>query len=161
MASIKTKPLLESALLNALTAKRVWGETKLQYYFGDENTLKLDSEFASAFREEFTGKPDHVFAFRSIASSAYASISSFSALEFARTTDTSLADLVAVSSHNAKAGDLEGFFYFPGMSHRSQGDSWQLGVFNSSLPALKARAETGGGQYATLTMFHEIGHSMG
>lgn len=161
MASITTKPVIESALLNALTASNIWGETELQYFFGDETALTLDTEFADAFHKEFAGRPDQVFWFGPIASAAYASISSFSGLELTQTTDTSLADVVAVSSTKSKSEDLEGFFQFPGMSHRGPEDSWQLGVFNSALPALRVPAEMGAGQYAAWTVFHEIGHSMG
>lgn len=161
MASITTRPELESALLNALTAKNIWGETELQYYFGDETALTLDSEFAEAFHKEFSGRPDQLFWFGPIASVAYASISSVSGLTLTETTDTSLADMVVVSSTHSKSKGLEGFFHFPGMSYREPGDSWQLGVFNSALPALRVPAETGAGQYAAWTVFHEIGHSMG
>lgn len=66
-----------------------------------------------------------------------------------------------VSSSHSKAADLEGLFYFPGMSHRAPGDSWQMGIFNSGLKQMVANPERGAGQYANWTIFHEIGHSMG
>ncbi|MCR6499502.1 M10 family metallopeptidase C-terminal domain-containing protein [Shinella sp. CPCC 101442] len=121
----------------------------------------MDSEFRSSFSEEFTGNPDAVFAFKSVALKAYNSLSAVTDLNLTRTTDTTKADLVLVSSSAPIDEDLEGFFPFPGTSHRAAGDSWQMGVFNSSAEALMATAEKGGGQYASWTVLHEIGHSMG
>lgn len=161
MAKIITAPKISSSLLDAITANKVWGEVNLQYYFGNQNSLSLDSEFKSAFLEEFTGKPDAVFAFKSVALKAYNSLSAVTVLNLTQTTDTTKADLVLVSSSTPKDGDLEGFFQFPGTSYRAAGDSWQIGAFNSGADALMATAEKGGGQYASWTVLHEIGHSMG
>ncbi len=161
MAKIITAPKVSSSLLDAITANKVWGEVNLQYYFGNQNSLSLDSEFKSAFLEEFTGKPDAVFAFKSVALKAYNSLSAVTALNLTQTTDTTKADLVLVSSSTPNDGDLEGFFQFPGTSYRAAGDSWQIGAFNSGADALMATAEKGGGQYANWTVLHEIGHSMG
>lgn len=161
MAKVVTAPKVSSSLLDAITADEVWGEVKLQYYFGNQNSLSLDSEFSSSFREEFTGNPDAVFAFRSVALTAYNSLSAVTVLNLTRTSDTTKADLVLVSSSAPIDEDLEGFFPFPGTSHRAAGDSWQVGVFNSGAEALMATAEKGGGQYASWTVLHEIGHSMG
>lgn len=161
MAKTSAAPKITSSLLDAVTADKIWGEVNLQYYFGNQNSLSLDSEFKSSFLEEFTGKPDAVFAFKSVALKAYNSLSAVTKLNLTQTTDTTKADLVLVSSSTPNDADLEGFFPFPGTSHRSAGDSWQMGVFNSGAEALLATAEKGGGQYASWTVLHEIGHSMG
>ncbi|MCJ8051935.1 M10 family metallopeptidase C-terminal domain-containing protein [Shinella curvata] len=161
MAKVVAAPKVASSLLDAITADKVWGEVKLQYYFGNQNSLSLDSEFRSSFNEEFTGKPDAAFAFKSVALTAYNSLSAVTVLKLTQTTNTTKADFVLVSSSAPIDEDLEGFFPFPGTSHRAAGDSWQMGVFNSGAEALTAAAEKGGGQYASWTVLHEIGHSMG
>ena len=161
MAKIRTAPKVTSSLLDAITADKVWGEVNLQYYFGNQKTLTLDTEFKSAYGEEFTGTPDAVFVFKSAALKAYNSLSAVTALNLTQTSDTTKADLVLVSSSKPIDPDLEGFFEFPGTSHRATGDSWQIGVFNSSAAVLMTAAEKGGGQYSSWTVLHEIGHSMG
>lgn len=163
MATVTDKPVVGNTIVDSITADTIWGETDLQYFFGGADALSLDSEFADAFNSDFNGSPDAVFAFKDIAGSAYASLSNISGLALTETTDTSVADLVAVSSPKDKSGNLEGFFYFPDTSHRDDDptDSWQIGAFNSGMKSLTAKAELGGGQYGNWTIFHEIGHSMG
>ena len=164
MATVDSKPSFSNVLINSITADTIWGETNLQYFFGSgAGALALDSEFADAFGEKFNGNPDAVFAFKGIARAAYVSLSNVSALTLTETTDTSVADLVLVSSAKDKSGDLEGFFQFPDTTHRDgdANDSWQIGAFNSGMKSLTTAPEKGGGQYANWTIFHEIGHSMG
>lgn len=161
MAKIIKAPKISSALLDAITSNKVWGEKNLQYFFGNQDSLSLDSEFESSFHDNFTGDPDAVFAFKAVAEKAYTSLSAVSRLNLTQTTSTSKADLVLVSSSTPTEGDLEGYFEFPGSSFRASGDSWQLGGFNSGEAALLASAEKGGGEYANWTVLHEIGHSMG
>jgi Ca2+-binding RTX toxin-like protein len=161
VAKIISAPKINSAILDAITNDKVWGEVNLQYYFGNQNSLSLDSEFESAFHGDFSGKPDAVFAFKAVALKAYSSLSAVTALNLTQTSSLSTADLVLVSSSTPIESDLEGYFAFPGTSFRTSGDSWQMGAFNSGAEALLAAAEKGGGQYANWTVLHEIGHSMG
>lgn len=160
MAAITTRDDLNSDLLNALTAKKIWAEDSLQFYFGGKDALSLDSEFASAFKDDFKGSPDAEFAYKETIKEAAASLSHVSGLNLSLTDDTDQADLVFVSG-TVKDKTLEGFGQFPGTNTHNGGDSWQLGAFNSHASQLLAKAELGGGQYVNWTLFHEIGHMMG
>jgi len=169
MASITTKDLIGSystsatKLLNSLTANKIWAETSLQYYIGDETTLDLDSDFLTDFQLTFSGNPEAVFAFETITARAYGMIDTVSQLDFTQTTVLEEADAV-VASVNKPRSRIEGFFEFPGTSFvdgSGKTDSWSLGVFNSGLDAMMATPETGGGEYANWTILHEIGHSLG
>jgi Ca2+-binding RTX toxin-like protein len=163
MATTGQRPVFENIIVDSITAEVIWAETGLQYFFGGQDALALDSEFADAFGEKFNGNPDAVFAFKSIAGKAYVSLANVSGLTLTETLDTALADLVLVSSSKDKSGDLEGFFNFPDTAHHDgdANDSWQIGAFNSGMKSLTTNPEKGGGQYANWTIFHEIGHSMG
>lgn len=163
MATTESKPSIDNAIVNAITADTIWGETNLQYMFGGKNSLSLDDEFDAAFHEKFNGNPDAEFRYKAIANRAYDALSSVSGLTFEATTDAATADLLLLSSGKPIESDLEGFFNFPGTDYRDEEetDSWQVGVFNSKAPQLLAKAELGGGAYANWTVFHEIGHSMG
>jgi hypothetical protein len=70
---------------------------------------------------------------------------------------------VLTSTDDKPKSSLEGFFQFPGeFGHDyAPGQSWSLGAFNSALGAKNAKPELGGGQYASWTVLHEIGHSLG
>jgi Ca2+-binding RTX toxin-like protein len=171
MATLTTKPdfsetysAVTAKLLNSITASTIWDETSLQYYFGDDETLDLDSEFASDFLSTFTGTPDAVFAFATGARAAFTSIDAVSQIDFSETNDPTVADQVLVSTDNNSDSNIEGFFEFPGTSFHDENpttDSWSLGAFNSALDYMLVGPETGGGEYANWTIFHEIGHSLG
>ena len=162
MASVTTKPTIDSTLIDSLTSDTIWGETSLQYMFsGGQAALDLDTAFKQAFKADFTGVPDAEFAYKDSATAAFASLSAFSGLNFTKTTNAARADHVLVSSATPKDSSLEGFFQFPGTNMRATNDSWQIGAFNSSAEQLLAEPELGGGQYLNWTIFHELGHSVG
>jgi Ca2+-binding RTX toxin-like protein len=150
------------SLLNKITAKTVWGETSLQYYFGDASTLDEVDDFYYDYYDSFSGAPV-AFAFKTLTERAFRAIDSVSKLDFSKTTDLDEADQVIVSANDPDS-EFEGFFEFPGDYFRgppSNGDSWSFGVFNSGFPYMLKAAETGGGEYANWTVLHEIGHSLG
>lgn len=151
------------ALLKSITATEVWGETSLQYGYGNSFALGLDTEFARQFRAMFgkAAAPDSYFAFETVANRAFTMIDAVSQVDFAYTEDAAEVDLVLVSTDDRPNSTLEGFFQFPGSSTRGVGDSWSIGGFNSALSTLLAWPETGGGEYANWTVLHEIGHSLG
>ena len=147
-------------MINAVTRDTVWADDNLQYYFGGSTALSLDSEFKEGFREEYTGNPDSVFAYGKLVSRAFAAIDSVIATDFSKTSSTTAADVVFLSSSNNNDPTLEGFCYFPGTIARSSG-FWTLGVFTSGNESLGATPERGGGAYGQWTFMHEIGHGMG
>jgi Ca2+-binding RTX toxin-like protein len=148
-------------LLESITAAKIWAETDLQYFFGDDTAADLDTEFARDIRNTFPGTPDASFAFSAVAIRAFQMIDTVSNLNFSQTLDTSLADDVLVSISKPKS-TTEGFFDFPGTAfHDGTTDSWSIGAFNSGLDYMLADAEVGGGEYANWTVLHEIGHSLG
>jgi Ca2+-binding RTX toxin-like protein len=153
------------SLLNSITAKTIWSETSLQYYFGGGNALSLDSQFATDLHSMFgpTAKPDAQLAFAGVASRAFQMIDAVSQIDFTQTNDASEADQVVVSTSKPNSS-TEGFFDFPGTDfHDGSGnqDSWSFGAFNSGLDYMLAKPELGGGEYANWTIIHEIGHSVG
>jgi hypothetical protein len=151
------------ALLNSITADKIWNETSLQYFFGDDTALSLDSQFAAFFHQNMSGNPDATFAFSAVATRAFTMIDTVSQLDFSQTFDSSVADQVLVSA-NRPSSSLEGFFQFPGKMYHDANpttDSWSLGTFNSGLDYMLKAPELGGGEYANWTVLHEIGHSLG
>lgn len=151
------------ALLNSITARKIWADGTIQYGFGNQNVLGLDGEFKQIFKAKFgNASPDKQFAFASEAARAFEMIDGVTALDFEGTKDPSDVDLVLTSTNDKPNSSLEGFFMFPGnIGKNGAGESWSIGVFNSGLEHMKAKPEAGGGQYGNWTVLHEIGHSLG
>jgi hypothetical protein len=170
MAQLTTKDLITASipqsgvkLLNAITANKIWGETSLQYGFGAQDALGLDTEFAAMFKSIFGNgaKPDANFFFAALSERAYSMIDSVSQLDFSWTDNVNQVDFVLTSTDDRPNSTTEGFFQFPGNAMHGGGNAWSIGAFNSALAQMKATPEKGGGEYANWTIIHEIGHSLG
>ncbi|MDO6964285.1 M10 family metallopeptidase C-terminal domain-containing protein [Rhizobium alvei] len=170
MAQLTTKDLNTGSipqsgvkLLNAITANKIWGETSLQYGFGTQSALTLDTEFAAMFKAIFGNgaKPDATFAFATLSERAYGMIDSVSQLDFSFTSNVNQVDFVLTSTDDRPDSTTEGFFQFPGNAMHGAGNAWSIGAFNSALSQMTATPEKGGGEYANWTVIHEIGHSLG
>lgn len=163
-------PATGRAMLADITNTRVWGDGTLQYYLGNASTLTFDTEFRAAYdrtpTDYFTNgtMPDATFAYTALMQRGFRMIDSVIATDFVQVTADATAraqaDIVLVTSQHSDEPGLEGFCQFPGSSTRAAGDFWSLGVFNSSLDALNAVAEQGGGSYANWTLIHEVGHGL-
>jgi Ca2+-binding RTX toxin-like protein len=159
-------PISGRNLLDDLTASTIWGDSTLQYYLGDNNTLSFDSEFSTTFGQLYAGSPDANFAFTNQTVRSFEMFDAIIATDFTRVTNSvtarSTADLVLVTASGTSAiPGLEGFDEFPGSSTRGFNDSWSIGAFSTNLSVLTALPERGGGEYLYWTLLHEIGHSMG
>ena len=154
------------ALLNSLTARQIWdisGDSALQYYFGNGDTLEADGydDLQSSYDSMLRKDPDTDFYFAVLAERAYGMIDAVSALDFSQTTDLDEADHVLVSFNAPKAA-IEGYFEFPGSLWRSDTDSLSLGALNRGLKVMTATPVLeGDGEYANWTVLHEIGHGLG
>ena len=151
------------ALLNDITASDIWADATIHYGFGSSGDLSIDPEFEQMFGEMFRNVlPDDVFAFSDLARQSFSMIDSVAGLDFAETVSLNEVDLVLFSAYKPNS-TLEGFFQFPGhFDHEYNAEEyWSIGGFNSGMNALTALPESGGGQYGSWTVLHEIGHSLG
>ncbi|CAN7210530.1 M10 family metallopeptidase C-terminal domain-containing protein [Rhizobium sp. LjRoot254] len=156
-------------LLNSLTARTIWDDSDLQYYFGNADTLATPGyeQLQESYDSMLHRDPDSEFYFAELAEQAYAMIDAVSSLNFDATSNLTEADHVLVSFNGPKA-PLEGYFEFPGWLYRD-GDSkfddpdnsLSLGALNSGIEVMTATPELAGdGEYANWTVLHEIGHGL-
>lgn len=157
--------MISNDLINDITADTIWDDGVLQYALQPdaEVVLAFDTDFQATFEDAFgNAEPDGSFFFEKAAKRAFNMIDSVIATDFAATTSGSEVDLLFVSTNDKPKSRTEGISEFPGDADRDgTSEYWSLMAFNSGLPAMKAKAETGGGEYASWTVFHEIGHSLG
>ncbi|MFB2550605.1 M10 family metallopeptidase [Ensifer soli] len=174
MATTKFRPALSEdlpvtgqRLVTALTMGRIWGETSLQVYFGNDETIGLNDRFGQFYHSIYQGPADESFntTFRALAARSFSQVEAVTGLAFTEVASTRGADLLFVSASNNRLDemDTEGAFLFPGLVKTGTGgsDSWSLGLFSSANAALTSSAERGGGTYGGWTMIHEIGHGLG
>ena len=163
MAIYTAKPDLSSnPLLNSITHKNIWGETSLNYYFGNKSTFEAEPDLKTFMNGQLGGRrpADAEFAYKDVAVATYSYIDAITKLDFAQTEDVEAADMLLVSS-SRPASNTEGAFLLPGMNKSGDGESVSFGVFNSGLKPLTASAELGAGAYGGWTVSHELGHSIG
>lgn len=160
MANVVKAPDTGNAVIDVLTAKKVWATTSLQYFIGDNTTLKLDHAFAKSYHEVYKGAPDAVFKFADQMAGAYAALNAVSGLDITQTMDTNEADMVLVSTSIHPKSKTNGFHDFPSSIEFGDGNYRNLGAFNAS-PHMTAEAERGGGNDGFSVILHELGHSVG
>lgn len=160
MAAVMNVADTGNAIIDALTAQRVWATTSLQYYIGDNTTLALDANFEASYHSFWKGAPDAVFQFSSQMGRSYASLNAVSGLDITQTFDTNEADMVLVSTTKNPKSGIYGFHDFPAWTEFGVGNYRNLGAFNANKP-MTADAERGGGSTGDLVIIHELGHSMG
>ena len=149
-------------MIEALTHGTVWDAGEIQYTLAGGAALDWDAEFVQTYYAFYGSPPDGAYAHASQTRRALAGVDASIGLDLRESASPAVArdeaELVMVS---APAGDVEGFFTFPGTIARGPGDSWSLGAISSTLPWLNVAPERGGGEYLSGVLLHEIGHALG
>lgn len=164
MALTRATPAVSNAILSGMLQATIWNENSLQYYFGNNTSLTLDTEFEAAYHAPtfYSGLPDAVFAFAAGTRIAIGAWDAVITNDFTEQTTATGVEFVIVSSGTHPGDpDMEGFFQFVGNSSAPGGGSWSIGAFSTDLPQMTASAEVGGGAYVNWTLLHEFGHALG
>lgn len=161
MAAVKDTVDSGNAVIDALTANRVWATTSLQFFIGDNTALNLDPFFEQSFHRIYRGLPDKDFFFDEQLGRAYTALNAVSRLDITQTLDADEADMVVVSTSNNYLSDISGFHDFPGRTEFGTDNYRNLGAFNASHPTTAKPSIGGSGAIGDLVVLHEVGHSMG